>query len=210
MPLLSRLLFRLLVGLTGLLAILTVIASLRFFIPGLPAGFMAPHVELRPVIFLTHVGGGTAALALSLFQFATRRGPRRVWHRILGRAYVVACLAGGIAGLVLAFNSAGGPVAGLGFGCLAVLWLLTTGMGWRAAVMRDFPSHRRWMIRSMALTFAAVTLRLMIPASLILRLDFETAYPAIAFLCWIPNLMLAEAWIRMRGAATSLPTATAS
>jgi hypothetical protein len=48
------------------------------------------------------------------------------------------------------------------------------------------------MIRSFALTFAAVTLRLYIPASEALGLAFEPAYLAIAFLCWVPNLAAAE------------------
>ena len=48
------------------------------------------------------------------------------------------------------------------------------------------------MIRSYALTFAAVTLRLQIPLSQIAGLSMETAYPVIAWLSWIPNLLLAE------------------
>ena len=36
-------------------------------------------------------------------------------------------------------------------------------MAWSAAMRRDFISHERWMIRSFALTFAAVTLRLQLP-----------------------------------------------
>jgi hypothetical protein len=48
------------------------------------------------------------------------------------------------------------------------------------------------MIRSFALTLAAVTLRLQMPAAFILGLDMAVAYPAIAFLCWVPNLAIAE------------------
>ncbi|RZJ36326.1 MAG: DUF2306 domain-containing protein, partial [Brevundimonas sp.] len=70
----------------------------------------------------------------------------------------------------------------------------------------DFARHRRWMIRSLALTFAAVTLRIMIPLSMISGLDFAVAYPAIAFLCWIPNLLLVELWLR-RGGWTATPSA---
>lgn len=55
------------------------------------------------------------------------------------------------------------------------------------------------MIRSYALTLAAVTLRLQLPASAMLDIPFETAYPAIAFLCWVPNLILAEIWIALTG-----------
>ena len=58
------------------------------------------------------------------------------------------------------------------------------------------------MIRSYALTLAAVTLRLYIPAALISGFSFEAAYPAISWLCWVPNLIVAE-WIIRRHAARS-------
>ena len=54
------------------------------------------------------------------------------------------------------------------------------------------------MIRNFALTFAAVTLRaymgIMTGA---LDLDFNVAYPTIAWICWVPNLILAE-WVIIR------------
>jgi len=51
------------------------------------------------------------------------------------------------------------------------------------------------MIRSFALTFAAVTLRLYLPISAMLSIPFEEAYRAISFLCWVPNLALAELYL---------------
>jgi hypothetical protein len=38
--------------------------------------------------------------------------------------------------------ASGGPIAGLGFGILAVLWVGTTLGAWRAAVQRRFALHR--------------------------------------------------------------------
>ena len=55
------------------------------------------------------------------------------------------------------------------------------------------------MVRNFALTFAAVTLRLYLPASMVAGLAFERAYPVIAWLCWVPNLIVAELlWNRAR------------
>jgi hypothetical protein len=48
------------------------------------------------------------------------------------------------------------------------------------------------MVRNFSLTFAAVTLRLYIPASVFAGIDFAVAYPIIAWLCWLPNLLVAE------------------
>lgn len=187
-------------GLLLLLCLATALFSARFLFPDpVLADSMAPHLEARPFVFLTHVVGGVTALALGSIQLVTWRGPRRAWHRAAGRVYVLACLIGAIAGFGLAATTPAGPVAGAGFGLLAVFWFGTTTLAWRKAVSGDFAQHRRWMIRSLSLTFAAVTLRIMIPLSPLTGLDFPTAYQAIAFLCWIPNLLLIELWLRLQG-----------
>ena len=72
-------------------------------------------------------------------------------------------------------------------------------MGWRQAVAGQYATHRRWMIRSLSLTFAAVTLRLMLPMIPLTGLAFVEGYRAISFLCWVPNLLLAELWLRTVG-----------
>jgi hypothetical protein len=52
------------------------------------------------------------------------------------------------------------------------------------------------MVRNFALTFAAVTLRLWLPASVASGMPFEVAYPVVAWLCWVPNLLAAELFLR--------------
>jgi hypothetical protein len=54
------------------------------------------------------------------------------------------------------------------------------------------------MIRSFALTLAAVTLRFYLPIPPSLGYDFDDGYRAIAWLSWVPNLMLAELYVRWR------------
>lgn len=142
-----------------------------------------------------HVAGAVAALLLGSLQFLP--GLRRIGaHRWIGRAYVLGCLVGGMAGLVLAPGSFAGPIASLGFGSLAVFWIAVNLLGWKAALDQRFVEHRRWMIRSWALTLAAVTLRLYLPTVQILDLPFLPWYRAISFLCWVPNILIAEAWLR--------------
>jgi hypothetical protein len=48
------------------------------------------------------------------------------------------------------------------------------------------------MVRNFALTFAAVTLRFYLPGSVAAGIAFELAYPVIAWLCWLPNIVIAE------------------
>jgi hypothetical protein len=53
--------------------------------------------------------------------------------------------------------------------------------------------------------FAAVMLRIYIPLSQIAGLDYAEAYPAIAWLCWVPNLLVAQLLVRSaRGRADFL------
>jgi uncharacterized membrane protein len=145
-----------------------------------------------------HIAGAVTALALGSLQFlpALRRG--RSMHRWNGRVYVLGCLVGGAAGLILSAGSWAGPIATAGFGGLAIIWIAVTLLGWRAAVRGRLVEHRRWMIRSWALTLAAVTLRLYLPLVMMLELPFPPAYRAISFLCWVPNLVVAELWLRRK------------
>ena len=144
-----------------------------------------------------HVAGAATALLIGPFQFLPGLRARHRWlHRLIGRTYVVACLVGGVGGLVMAFGSTAGPIATAGFGGLGVIWIIANIQGWRLAVARRFDDHRAWMIRSFALTFAAVTLRLYLPIIPLTDLPFVDGYRAISFLCWVPNLMVAEIYIR--------------
>lgn len=147
--------------------------------------------------FLTlHVLGAATALLVSPFQFLARFRGRSGLHRMVGRVYVAGCLLGGVAGLPLALGSTAGPVASAGFATLALLWIVTTWLGWRHAVGRRFLKHRRWMLRSWALTMAAVTLRLYLPLPPLLGFDFVDGYRAIAWLSWAGNLVAVELYLR--------------
>ncbi len=150
----------------------------------------------KPFLYVHIAGAATALLVgpLNLLPVVRRRAP--AVHRWIGRTYMVGCLIGGAGGLVVAFGSFAGPIATVGFAGLAVGWLVTNVQGWRAARGRRFAEHRAWMIRSFALTFAAVTLRLYLPLIMVFHLSFVDGYRAISFLCWIPNLIAAELYLR--------------
>ena len=150
-----------------------------------------------PLGLRIHIVAAGLALLTGPFQFAHRlrnRWPRV--HRWLGRTYVVSCLVGGISGGAIALFSTSGLVAGTGFLGLAICWVGATAIGFSAIRSGDVARHRRWMIRSFALTYAAVMLRIYLPAAIGLGLDFAQAYPVIAWLCWLPNLVVAQILLR--------------
>jgi hypothetical protein len=175
------------------------IYSARYLLhpPRTPA--QALHNPLGVPWLFIHVVGAITALLLGSFQFlpALRRGSRTP-HRWGGRLYVFGCLVGGAAGLILACGSSAGPIASAGFGGLAVIWFVVTLLGWRAVLQARFAEHRRWMIRSWALTLAAVTLRIYLPLVMAFGLPFLPWYRAISFLAWVPNLIVAELWLQRR------------
>jgi uncharacterized membrane protein len=152
-----------------------------------------------PIAATVHFAAGAVALVTGAFQVNARLRARYLsWHRWTGRVYLLAVGAGGVAGFVLASTSSAGPVARWGFGVLAVLWIATSAMAYKSIRRGERNEHRDWMVRSYALTLAAVTLRLYLPASLAAGIDAAIAYPAIAWLCWVPNLALAEWLVRTR------------
>jgi uncharacterized membrane protein YozB (DUF420 family) len=185
------------------------IVSWRFIPLGVEAamGFVAYHADLRPLALFAHVGLAPVALMLMPVQLLPGLRARRPrLHRWIGRSYAAAILLSGLGGLALALGTRAGPVAATGFGLLAVLWLGTTAVGVWMARARDFAAHRQWMIRSAALIFAGVTLRLELPLLVLGGLDFPTAYPVVAWLCWVPNLLVAEWLLRARPLrASALP-----
>ncbi len=187
----------------GLYALRFVQADASLLPPGLRANFQA-----HPIAFTAHTTAGALALLAAPWQLLSGLRSRRPRvHRWTGRLYVAACLIGGVAGLRIAFGTAYGPVAVAGFAGLALAWLATTTVGFAAAREGDYERHRAWMLRSVALTFAAVTIRLQLAGIVAFQLDFATGYAAASWLCWLPNLVLAEWWIRRRVSPRMAPQA---
>lgn len=163
----------------------------------LQSPFVRDLLAARPQIAVAHFFGGGVALLVGAFQLNARLRSRLPWlHRWGGRAYLAATMIGGVAGLILALHSFGGPVATAGFGLAAVVWLATTFYAYLHIRQGNVTAHRRWMIRGYAVILAAVTLRLYMPASEFAGIPAAIAYPAISWLCWVPNLLIAEWGIR--------------
>ncbi len=182
---------------TTLLSVAVALVSFRYLSPSAQAPAIIQGNTFRTPWLMIHAAGAASALLFGPAQFFPRL--RAAWsqvHRWVGRLYVLGCTVGGVSGLVLAMGASTGAVTSLGFATLAVAWLVSTHLAWYRALQGRIGAHRRWMIRSFALTLAAVTLRLYLPIAALLPLPFATSYQAIAYLCWIPNLLLAERYLR--------------
>jgi uncharacterized membrane protein len=174
--------------------------------PEIRPPFVGALLAERPFAGFVHLAGGAVALVAGALQLNSRLRALFIdLHRWSGRVYLVAVVSGGVAALALSVHSSGGVAAHAGFGLLAVLWTGSAIMAYRYIKQGQIDLHRNWMVRSYALTLAAVTLRVYLPVSVIAGFPMSVAYPAIAWLCWVPNLLLAEWFIRSRFAPAMPP-----
>ncbi|UOK63720.1 DUF2306 domain-containing protein [Paenibacillus sp. OVF10] len=161
-----------------------------------------PNFELKPWIYVLYIHIVTAIFALIIGPFQLFMKPtndRKRWHRLLGYGYVLSITVSGIVSVYLSLFATGGWIAGLGFMSLDVLWVATTLIATRKIMAKDIQAHKAWMLRSYALTLAAVTLRIWLAPLNLLLGDFEAGFRVVAWVCWIPNLLVIEVVIfRMR------------
>ena len=165
-------------------------------LPEIQDEFHQRYLSMSMVLVSMHVVAGGVALLISPFQFMLYRR-NRILHRYLGRAYFLAIILGSIGGYYMAWHAFGGIVSMLGLGTLSTLWWSVTLVAVLHARNGNIPAHRRWMIRSFALTYAAVTLRLMNPL-LSMLFDEVTQFQIVYWLSWSTNLALAQCWINWR------------
>ena len=176
-----------------------------------PTAIAATYVDrslaVRAALY-AHVFAAGLALVLSPLQFAARLRARAPWlHRGIGRIAIGSVTVAGCAALVLAPFTRAGPVGAAGFALLAVLWLSSAAAAFRAIRRGDVATHRRWAVRTFALTYAGVTLRLQLMAlpPVVAALTgsggqaaWDRTYLVAAFLSWIPNLLVAELYLAAR------------
>lgn len=153
------------------------------------------HITEWRVAFFVHVFSSILVLFAGFTQFSKKilkRYPK--WHRAIGYVYVTdVLLVTGPAGLLMSFYANGGISSRIGFILLSVLWMLFTGIALYKAITKQFVEHRKFMIRSFALTLSAISLRLW-------KMLFATftdippmdRYRIIAWLGWTLNLLIAE------------------
>jgi len=145
--------------------------------------------------FYIHITSSLVVMALGLgqfFPFLTRRFP--AFHRLSGKIYILAILfLAAPSGLVLAAYANGGLPAQVGFSLQCIVWWFITFAAWREIRQKRFVPHANMMIRSYAVTLAAMSLR---TESYVMYYWFGTkpleTYLTVTWLSWVGNLLLAE------------------
>ena len=156
-------------------------------------------IEHWRIAFFVHVYASMWALLAGFTQFSSNiQSFYPKVHRGLGYIYVAnVLLITGPASLVMSFYANGGITSKIAFGLLAVGWIVSTTIALRKAAIGDFVSHRHWMIRSYALTLSALTLRAWKwSITNTVELPPMDVYRMVAWLGWVPNILVAEVLIR--------------
>jgi uncharacterized membrane protein len=142
--------------------------------------------------FYTHIVLGGFALMIGWIQFSTKfRQNKPELHKNIGKAYIILVLLSAIAGIYIGFFATGGLVTSLGFISLGIIWFYTTLMAYINIKNKQVNKHQQMMIYSYAACFSAVTLRIWLPTLMAIFGNFITAYTIVAWLCWIPNIIVA-------------------
>ncbi|KIA91326.1 membrane protein [Pedobacter kyungheensis] len=151
-------------------------------------------------VFYIHVYSAIFVLLAGFTQFNPKilaKYPKI--HRLLGYLYAgVVLILAAPSGIFIGCFANGGLMAKTSFVILGVLWFWFTFKAVQLILNRKIKAHKKMMYRSFALVTSAITLRLW---KVILVYLFHPApmdvYQIIAWLGWIPNLLLAE-WLIKR------------
>jgi uncharacterized membrane protein len=200
--------FARLLGLALLLVIasLTGFMALRYALPGQPWAPPLTNLATQRELLVLHAVSAGLALMLGPWQFVTRlREQRPRLHRAIGWGYASCLLVGGLTALPLALQADGGPWGRLGFGLLGLLWLVTTAIALVYIRARRVAAHRRWMLRSFALTAGGITLRLQILAGSAFDIPVDAFYTALAWTSWLPQALWLEWWLWRSAPAAPQP-----
>ena len=145
--------------------------------------------------FYCHIIGSSIILLAGFFQFSKRVYNNRTLHKVLGKLYVFGVLFFAAPGayVMTVFINRGKWVA-ISFFLQNTLWVTFTLLAFILIKNRQIDAHIKMMRRSYALAFGAVTLRLYIFLFTIFLngVAFANNYVIIAFLSWLPNLIIAE------------------
>jgi len=148
-------------------------------------------------IFYVHVYSAIFVLLAGFTQFNPKILSRySKIHKWLGYLYAgLVLFLAAPSGIFMGYFANGGLMAKTSFVILGVLWFWFTLKAILLILKRKVTVHKKFMYRSFALAASAITLRLW---KVILVYLFHPApmdvYQIIAWLGWIPNLLIAE-WL---------------
>lgn len=156
------------------------------------------EIPLYLTFFYIHVYSAIFVLLAGFTQFnisILKNYPKI--HKLIGKIYVYVILfLAAPSGLYIGIYANGGLFSQISFCILATLWFFFTLKGIVFVRRKEIEKHQQFMLRSFALAFSAITLRFW---KVILVYLYQPSpmdlYQIIAWLGWIPNLLIIEFYI---------------
>lgn len=147
------------------------------------------HITLAVISLLTGPLGMSKAVGAKSKSF----------HRWNGRIYVLSILFNFVPGIYLSFFATGGWLSTIGFLLLSFLWLGTTILGYFSIKRGNIPLHSQWITRSFFLSFANMTIYILVAvAHHVMSFSYGHSYTIAVWLSWSIHLLLAEWVIRKK------------
>jgi hypothetical protein len=170
--------------------------SMKHDVDFLKTKYNVYHIDYWRVGFYAHVFTSVFVLFAGAFQFSKYlifKFPK--FHRFLGYSYVLLVLfVSGPGAFAMAIHANGGLPAKASFMLQTIMWFIFTGAAWYYAAKRKLLKHAECMLLSYSLTFAAVTLRVLVVVLSKLHVDGLRpldAYVFVAWMSWVPNMIIA-------------------
>jgi hypothetical protein len=192
---------------------------LAFYVSSLSAGnlerwnnilhglYQKGFVTATAGVGLHFITGGVILILGSIQLIEAIRVRYPVFHRWIGRIYVLSSLLTAVGGLIfiIAKGTIGGPVMNIGFSLYGLLMLMAAIETYRHAVAGRIDKHRAWALRLYALAIGSWLYRmdygfwLQLTDGLGHLHNFEGPFDRVmSFFFYIPNLLVAEIFIRSR------------
>ena len=194
---------RILIALTILLilrVLVVILVEYRFYFPpDFDQSFFLTGRRLTfagwySVGFYTHIISGPFAIVLVVILLLTGNSKRfKQLHRWSGRSLaLITILAVCPGGIIMATRSQAGPIAGWGFGVLAVCTLGSVTLTVVLAFKKRFKSHSVWAWRSGILLCSPILLRLGTGLFYVTGLESPNTYRFLAWGSWLLPLLIFE------------------
>lgn len=144
--------------------------------------------------FYTHVYTSIFVLLAGFLAILRKDFRLKNFHRNAGKIYIfLILLFAAPSGIYMGIFANGGFLSKISFVILGGLWWFTTFKAFQLARQRKFKEHKQWMWRSFALTISAITLRMWkVIIVYLFHPNPMDVYQIIAWLGWIPNILLIE------------------
>ena len=161
------------------------------------------EVTTRPEylwFFYTHVYTSIFVLLAGFLAIIRKNFGFANFHRNAGKIYIFLILfLAAPSGIYMGIFANGNFFAKLSFVILGCLWWFSTFKAFQLARKKKFSEHKKWMWRSFAFTLSAITLRMWkVFIVYLFHPNPLDVYQIIAWLGWIPNILLIEFLIRKK------------